>query len=154
MEKTFEELEKEFENIGKNKPRTLIEDLAFGKEKEKIVLPIIKKYFDDDIKFIQYKYSTYDFQGKKYKYELKSRTNKYSDFNETLISEYKIKSRKNNYIKFLFCFTDGLYYIDYDVKKFNSYKLELFCRNERQDYKDKPSLYYFIPISDLTKINF
>jgi len=154
MEKSFEELELEFENISKNKPRTLAEDLAFGKEKEEIIIPIIREYFDDDISFIQYKYSTYDFQGRKYKYELKSRTNKYADFFETLIPESKIKNRTNKYIKFLFCFTDGLYYIRYSEKKFNKYKLDLFCRNKRKDYNDKPAMYYYIPISDLKKIDF
>lgn len=154
MEKSFEQLELEFENIGKNKLRTLAEDLAFGLEKEKIILPIITKYFNDEINFIQYKYSTYDFQGKKYKYELKSRNNKHADFDETLIPESKIKNKSNKYIKFLFCFTDGLYYIKYNEKKFNKYKLALFCRNKRADYNDKPALYYYIPITDLKKIDF
>lgn len=154
MEKKLEQLEPELKNINKNKPRTLVEDLAFGLEKEKTILPIITKYFNDEINFIQYKYSTYDFQGKKYKYELKSRTNKYSDFNETLLPESKIRYKNNNHIKFLFYFTDGLYYIRYSKKKFDKYKLASFCRNKRADYNDKPALYYYIPITDLKKIDF
>ena len=137
-----------------NKIRTLSKDLEFGKLKEKEILPIIKNYFNDDIKFIEYKYSIYDYQGAKYKYELKSRTNKYLDFDTTLIPESKIKYRKNDFIKFLFCFTDGLYYIRFNEKKFKKYKLENFCRNKREDYNDIPKLYYYIPIEDLIKIDF
>lgn len=157
MEKSLEQLELEFENIGKNTPvkqRTLAEDLAFGLGKEKLVLPIITKFFKDDIKFTQYKFSTFDFQGKKYKYELKSRTNNYAEFKETLLPESKIINNKGKPIKYLFCFMDGLYYIKYNEKKFSKYEKNLFCRNKRDDYNDKPALYYYIPITDLKKINF
>ena len=147
-------MENEFENIGKNNIRTLKEDYEFGKFNETKLLPIINKHFNDDFNFIDYKYSYYDYQGSKYKYELKSRTNKYLDYETTLIPESKIKYRKNNYIKFLFYFTDGLYYIRYSEKKFKKYKLENFCRNKREDYNDKPKPYYYIPVKDLKKIDF
>jgi hypothetical protein len=140
-------------NIKFNK-RTLVDDLQFGKSKEIEILPIIINYFNDDIKFVEYKYSIYDYQGVKYKYELKSRTNKYLDFETTLIPESKIKYRKNNFIKFLFYFTDGLYYIKFNETKFKKYKLENFCRNKRDDYNDVPKLYYYIPVKDLIKIDF
>ena len=73
-------MENEFENIVKNNIRTLKEDYEFGKFNETKLLPIINKHFNDDINFIDYKYSYYDYQGSKYKYELKSRTNKYLDY--------------------------------------------------------------------------
>jgi hypothetical protein len=135
-----------------NKPRTYVEDLAFGLQKEKAILPIISKYFNDDIKFVEYRYSSYDFEGKKYRYELKSRTNKHADFSETLIPQSKIINKSK--LKILFLFTDGLYYIRYSPKKFKNYKLDLFCRHKRADRNDKPALYYFIPITDLKKIDF
>lgn len=134
--------------------RTRKEDLAFGLEKEKTVLPIISKYFNDDIKLVINRFSTYDFEGTKYTYELKSRTNKYDAFNETLIPQSKVINNTTKPIKFLFLFTDGLYYIKYSRKKFKNYKLDVFCRFKRSDYNDQPALYYYIPISDLKKIDF
>lgn len=133
--------------------RTLKNDLHFGKKCEQKILPVITKFFNDEIEMSKNQYSTYDFIGKKYIYELKSRTNKYLDFDTTLIPEKKILNRKNDNIIFLFYFTDGLYYIKFDKKKFNIYKKDLFCRNARIDYNDMPSLYYYIPVTDLKKID-
>lgn len=133
--------------------RTRKEDLAFGLQKEKTVLPIISSFFNDDIKLVKNRYSSYDFEGEKYTYELKSRTNKYDAFNETLIPQSKILNKSEKPIRFLFLFTDGLYYIRYSPKKFKKYKLDVFCRNKRADYNDKPALYYYIPIIDLKKID-
>lgn len=134
-----------------NKNRSIKEDYEFGKEKEIEIFETIKKYFNDDITFIQYKYSTYDYKGTKSKYELKSRTNKYKAFPTTLIPEYKIKYNTN--IHFLFYFTDGLYFIKYDKQLFDTFELKEFVRNKRIDYDDKPQLYFFIPIKYLVKIN-
>ena len=132
-------------------PRTLKADLEFGKGKEIEILPIIRDYFKDDINFVKYEYSTYDFRGKQYKYELKSRTTKYEDYDTTLLPESKIKY--NKYIYFLFNFTDGLYYIKYEPNIFSTFKVEKFCRNKRSDYNDTPKNYIYIPITSLIKIN-
>lgn len=134
--------------------RTRKDDLTFGLEKEKIVLPIISKYFNDNIKMVVDRFSTYDFEGDKYIYELKSRTNRFNAFNETLIPYNKIINNTTKPIKFLFLFTDGLYYIKYNQKKFKNYKIDVFCRFKRSDYNDQPALYFYIPISDLRKIDF
>ena len=42
------------------------QDLKFGLEQEKIVLPILEKYFNDKIQHTKDKYSKYDFQGEKF----------------------------------------------------------------------------------------
>jgi hypothetical protein len=133
--------------------RTRKEDLAFGLQKEKTVLPIISAFFNDNIKLVNNRYSSYDFEGDRCIYELKSRTNVFKSFNETLIPYNKIFNKSEKPIKFLFLFIDGLYYIKYSPKKFKDYKLDVFCRNKRADYHDRPALYYYIPIIDLKKID-
>ena len=135
----------------KNLMRTFEEDLKLGKESENEILPIMKEYFKDDMKFVKYAFSTYDFKGKINKYELKTRTNMYNTFPTTLIPESKIFYNKN--IVFLFKFIDGLYYIKYDKKLFDTFDLQPFKRNERADIVDIEKPYFFIPISNLTKIN-
>ena len=137
----------------KNLKRTFEEDLKFGKEKEKEVLPIIQEYFKDNINFVKYEYSTYDYKGKIFKYELKSRTIYYNTYSTTIISEGKIKYNKNKDIIFLFKYIDGLYYIKYDKDLFNTFEIKPFKRKEREDFDDKIKPYYFIPIEKLTKIN-
>jgi hypothetical protein len=126
-------------------------DYNFGIEQENQLLIKIQKYFiDDNIKKETSKYSKYDFNGIKYHYELKSRTNSYEKFNTTLIPFDKINENLN--ICFLFKFTNGLYYIYYDKEKFNNYDLKKFKRHQRADFDDKEKLYFHIPIIDLTQI--
>ncbi len=128
--------------------KTYEKDYEFGKECEKKIFPIIKDFFDDEIKESTYRYCTYDFKGTKNNYELKSRNNKHNTFNDTMISKYKIDNLKGNTI-FLFNFIDGLFYIKYDKDEFKNFKLENFVRNRRVDYNDIKQLYYFIPIDKL-----
>lgn len=131
--------------------RNFIEDYEFGKKNENDILPIIKEFFDDDIKLIKYAYSTYDYMGKKAKYELKSRTNKLNDYPTTLIPRSKVMFINGKLI-FLFKFTDGLYYIEYDKKEFDKFECKIFVRNKRSDYNDSPQFYYFIPNDKLKLI--
>jgi hypothetical protein len=123
-------------------------DYEFGKEYEIKILPIIKKYFNDEIKESTNKYSVFDFKGEKHNYELKSRNNKSNTFNETIISKYKIDNLKDSTI-FLFNFIDGLFYIEYNEEEFKKFKLKYFVRNKRNDFNDIEQLYYFIPVDKL-----
>lgn len=131
--------------------RNFNQDYEFGKKNEKEILPIIREFFDDDIKLIKYVYSTYDYKGNKAKYELKTRTNAINDYPTTLISYLKTKCIFGKLI-FLFKFTDGLYYIEYNKEEFNKFECKLFVRNKRNDYNDYPQFYYFIPNDKLKLI--
>lgn len=127
-------------------------DLQFGLKNELVVLPIIIKFFDDEIEHtINEKFKSYDFQGLKNNYELKSRTNKHNAFNETLLGYNKKPTTDKSHI-FLFKFTDGLFYIKYDETIFENFEIKPFQRNKRIDYYDKKDLYYYIPYEKLTKI--
>ena len=131
--------------------RSFKQDYKTGKEAEEIILPIIKTYFNKDIKPTLKKNDKYDFYSDDgYFYELKNRNNKYNTFNTTLIGINKIT---NNNIIFLFKFIDGLYFIKYNKKLFDTFEKNLFIRNKRIDFKDQIKEYLFIPISELIKIN-
>jgi len=120
-------------------------------ESEKEVLPIIIDYFKRDIKATIERYSKFDYYDLEYKYELKTRTNKYRQYPTTLITTDKII--ENNKIIFLFRFTDGLYFIEYEKELFNTFKKELFIRNfptcENNQMRKE---HVFIPIDKLTRI--
>jgi hypothetical protein len=128
---------------------SLKNDIIKGKEAEKFVLPHIQKYFKRDIKKTEGRYCKYDFEDSEFKYELKSRNNTKDKFDTTLIGADKIVSNK---IIFLFYFTDGLYYIEYNEELFNTFGKSMFCREQRGGYNDKPKEYIFIPVNLLIKI--
>lgn len=124
-------------------------DFKKGKEAERVVLPIIQKFFNRDIKQSVGKYCKYDFEDNEFKYELKSRNNTKDKFDTTLIGADKIVDSK---IIFLFNFLDGLYYIEYNEEVFNTFGKSMFCREKREGYNDKPKDYIFIPVNLLKKI--
>jgi len=129
---------------------TFKRDYKNGMNGEIEVLPLIREFFKRDIKATTYKFDTYDFYDEEYKYELKTRTNKYSQYSTTLISTNKITD--NTKMIFLFNFTDGLYYIEYEKTLFDTFERKLFVRNPRSDYIDKLREHLFIPITHLIKI--
>jgi len=129
---------------------TFKRDYKNGMEGEREVLPIIKEFFKRDIKATTYKFDTFDFYDEEYKYELKTRTNAYSQYPTTLISTNKITD--NTKMIFLFNFTDGLYYIEYEKTLFDTFERKMFVRNKRSDYVDKLREHLFIPITHLIKI--
>lgn len=116
-----------------------------GIQSEKDILPIIQQYFDDNIIPTTATYDRYDYKGTNYVYELKTRTNEYLKYPTTMIS--LLKTKQVNSI-FLFCFTDGLYYIKYNKEQFDQYEVKKFTKYT------KPVDYIYIPITDLIKINY
>jgi hypothetical protein len=125
-------------------------DYNFGKNQEALKLQEISDYFNDKIIQTQNEYCKWDFEGEEYIYEIKSRNNKSYSYPTTLIAKDKIlKGMKQ---RFIFNFTDGLYYIEYDDEVFKSFECKPFVRNARNDYNDKKKLYYFIETYQLIKI--
>jgi len=121
------------------------EELKNGLEIQEIVLPLIINYFKREIKHTQGRFNRYDYEDTNYNYELKSRTNNYKKYPTTLIGLDKVS---NNTI-FLFYFTDGLYYIEYDKELFDTFEVKDFVRNPRLGKIDKPKKYIYIPIEYL-----
>jgi len=130
--------------------KTYKQEYEAGKKSEDEVLPIIIKYFNRDIKASVGRYTRYDFEDSEYKYELKTRTNRYSQFPTTLLPLGKLTGDKNI---FLFRFTDGLYFVEYSKELFDTFEVNDYVRNSRSDYTDHVAKHIFIPIQHLTKIN-
>jgi hypothetical protein len=128
--------------------RTFFQDYSFGIEQEDHILPLVSKYFNDNIVKSPVKNSIYDYIGTKNYYEVKSRKNKYDAFPTTIIGANKVFS--DNQI-FIFNFLDGIYYIQYDEKLFETFEKKPFVRKARCGMVDKEQLYYFIPCGRLIK---
>ena len=122
-------------------------DYTFGTEQEDLVLPKIKEYFKRDIKKSEDKYAKSDYFDDDYFYEMKSRTNNYSKYPTTMITQDKIREDKP--LILLFNFTDGIYYIKYDKEKFLTYEQKMFSR-ANVSWNEK--IHYYIPITDLKPI--
>jgi hypothetical protein len=119
---------------------------TFGKKNETIVLPIITRHFQKEIKEYKEQYSKFDFFDDEYDYELKSRTNKYKTYPTTMITANKVSGDKKKI--FLFYFTDGLYYIEYNKEIFDNYELKMVSRSGLE----APKPHFLIPIEDLIEI--
>jgi hypothetical protein len=127
-------------------------DYINGIKNEDIVYNfLINKYPDENIKKVESRYEKYDFIGLNYIYELKSRNNNYNTYPTTLIALDKIIKKNKKKQIFIFKFLDGIYYIEYDEKKFNNYDKKYFKRNQRNDFNDIEKIYIYIPIKDLIK---
>ena len=122
-------------------------DYSFGTNQEDLVLPKIKEYFKRDIKKSEDKYAKSDYFDDDYYYEMKSRTNNYSKYPTTMITQDKIREDKP--LILLFNFTDGIYYIQYNKEKFLTYDQQMFSR-ANVSWNEK--IHYYIPITDLIQI--
>ena len=89
----------------------------FGTQQEIKLLPIISKFFDEEIKHHTNKFDKFDYQSLTTNYELKSRTNTYKKYTTTYIPKTKLYLLDNKKTIFIFNFIDGIYYIDYSENK-------------------------------------
>jgi hypothetical protein len=129
---------------------TYQKDVILVLRMESIILPQIRTYFKrKDIKKTEDKYAIFDFYDCEYKYELKSRNNKYQQFPTTLIGCNKLAPKTI----YLFNFTNGLYFLEYNEELFNTFEKKPFKRHPREGKIDYEREYIFIPIEHLTKIN-
>ena len=122
-------------------------DYKFGKENEKIVLPIITEYFNRDIKQCEERYSNFDFYDDIYKYELKSFRCTKNRFKNVFIDDTKLED--NTII--LFKYEDALTYIKYNKEQFKNFKKDYFQR-KRNGINDRNKLVVIIPIECLNII--
>lgn len=84
-------------------------------------------------------------------YEVKTRTNTHDKYPTTMVGYNKLEFI-NTYDKtccFVFNFTDGIYYYEYDKTKLDELEIKTGWRN---DGKSKPKLHAFIPIKYLKKL--
>ncbi len=130
-------------------------DYKFGIDQENKKKSIIETAFDIKVKKTASVYNPYDFycESNNTYYELKSRNNTFDKYPTTMIGINKLNFDLNSDDKkfvFLFNFTDGLYYINYEKELFDTFKIEKGGRFDRGKTEIKDYLY--IPIEHLIKI--
>ena len=137
-------------------PRSLSADLQFGAQKQENIINSLQKYFQSsDIHAMNDKYCIYDAEDTKSKtrYEIKARRNKFATYPTTIIPVHKKNaSKKDTRLLFVFGFTDGLYYIEYDQDLFNTFETKLVSYY-RSGSIANPLLHYCIPNDLLLPIN-
>ena len=125
-------------------------DYNWGEAQQRKIMPILKDKWQGIQE--QDRWSKYDFISDDVNIEVKSRKNAYNQYPTTLLTCNKVDNlvKKNIFIfNFVYDIKNDLseiYYIEYDVNRFNNYERKMFSRaNQSWDEKE----YYFIPIEDL-----
>jgi len=137
--------------------RSLANDLKYGLDNEITIIDLLNTTFGEVFINTKDKYNDqyypYDFEGDKgCCVELKSRRNTYRAYPTTIIPVGKILEFNNKRQMFVFQFTDGFYYTQYEATRFNTYEIKMIT-TQRKGIVDKPKPHYCIPISDLIKMN-
>lgn len=132
--------------------RSFQNDYNFGIQNEKNIMNLLNKVFEEEFEKTTNPYALYDFIGNKGTIiEMKSRRNTYNQYPTTIIPVHKVVSGFKKHI-FLFQFTDGSYYIQYDADRFSKYEKKDIT-TYRKGIVDKPKPHFCIPIQDLTLCN-
>jgi hypothetical protein len=135
-----------------NAVRSLKNDISFGLLNQTIVIDSLREYFNDDIiEIIEDKYSQYDAISSTTLYEIKCRRCSYMQYDTTIVPVHKTKNIQQRLL-FIFRFTDGLYYIEYDHNLFDTFE-QKYITVYRQGCSPRPVKHYLIPIDLLIKIN-
>ena len=126
-------------------------DYLLGKEKELQLLPVIKKYFNDESICQLSTYDIYDYKGSNKFIELKSRNNKMNAYDKTMIGYNKILKAASieEDVYFFFWFTDGIYFYKYN--KDDKLEVKISGRFDRV-CSGELNYYAYIPINLLQRI--
>ena len=125
-----------------------LRDYLFGTAKEDELLPELEAFFGETLTKTP-KTCRWDWESPTTQYELKSRKNPYAQYSTTLLPFDKIQENKRQV--FLFGFTDGLYYIEYDKTLFDTFEKKDF-RRWRVGVADREKPYLYIPIDKLLPV--
>lgn len=130
-------------------------DLAFGTRNEDTIKNQIEAIAGTPlIKQGGYSVMDYTNDAKTVYVELKTRRIKHDDYPTALIGANKIEfcsDPTKNYF-FVFCYSDGIYYIKYDASLFNTFeRSDNYYRGERADCINNAQSVFYIPIGRLTQ---
>ena len=128
-----------------------LQDLKQGETAEQMIFNVIKNKWNINHLKKTENFHTLDFIDENNNfYEIKSRNNNYNKYATTMIGLNKIEYINKNNLNciFIFSFTDGNYYYQYN--KEDNFEISKGGRNDRgrPEYKQ----YIFIPIDKLNKI--
>jgi hypothetical protein len=133
--------------------RTFKEDYAVGTLSEQTIKPTLDKFFGTCHKL--HEKHTMDFEANTFFIEVKTRTCASTTYETSVLPYFKVEfaQKVTKPVYFVFVFTDGIFYTQYNADKFSYYYVEEnYCRKRRADYNDKPKPYIHIPVAELTKI--
>lgn len=121
-------------------------DYRYGEQQQRAIFPLLEKKWNGIVP--QGRWAKYDAVSDTVNIEIKSRKNKYNAYPTTMLTMNKISDLSKTQI-FVFNFTDGVYYIEYD-DRFKTYSKNMFSRaGIEEDEKE----YVYIPIVDLIKLS-
>ncbi len=136
--------------------RSLQNDIDFGLNGEKDVVEILQRYFEKPItqESKSNPYCIYDARCDNTRYEIKCRRCKFETYSSTIVPYSKKKAYiAGNRLLFVFCFVNGLYYIEYSDALFDTFPTKMVTCY-RNGIAPKPVKHYCIPTDLLTKIAF
>jgi hypothetical protein len=134
-----------------NHIQLLNKDIAYGTSLELSIIETLSKYFNEAVEKVKYRYSQFDAFSATAKYEIKSRRNRYDQYPTTIVAVDKTANITDRLV-FVFHFTDGLYFIEYNAEKFSAYDIrDVEAVRTGGIWTSKP--HFFIPIQELTRIN-
>lgn len=132
------------------------EDILFGGHSEVNNLNALETHFNTKLKhngtFHCFDYSN---EGQTIFIELKTRRVKHNQYPTALIGKNKVDFCKDPNIDyyFVFCYSDGLYYLKYDKALFDTFKVEDdYMRTYRLGCVNNPQRVVHIPHQHLTMI--
>lgn len=132
------------------------DDLSFGFNSEEVNLKTLQSFFKTDLKR-QGGYATMDYtnDSKTLYIELKTRRIAHDQYPTSLIGINKVEfcSDPNKQYYFVFCYNDGIYYIQYDKALFDTFERNTnYWRRARTDCYNYQQSVIYIPIDKLSKI--
>ena len=132
-------------------------DLAFGIASEEAHMSLLQDYLDTTLER-KGGYATFDFENPERTIfvELKSRRIPHDRYDTAIIGFNKVAfadHMEGVQFHFVFCYTDGLYTIQYNKEQFDSFEVrDNYVRGARNDTHNKPQKVVLIPTNLLTKI--
>lgn len=132
------------------------DDRALGRQNEVDTKAIIERHFNVEITKTKDPFFVIDFvsANKKFWCELKRRLVNHDAYPTAIISKHKVDFCQDPDATYVFVwrYNDGVYYIKYDKEKFSKYEVKMYRRFDRTDHHQMASPHYFIPVTDLLKI--
>ena len=110
-----------------NRIKSYKNDVAFGKKAQTQIIEKLRTFFGANILENKERFATYDGFCKETKtnFEIKARRCSLSSFSTTIVPYSKIvKKKKDEKLIFVFSFTEGIYYIEFDTKLFGTFATE------------------------------
>mgnify|MGYP003130203402 CR=1 FL=1 len=132
-------------------------EYKFGVESEAIIKPILEEKVGD-LETTE-RYDSFDFVNNNFTIELKTRKNTKTKYLDTIIGKCKFNKAdeilENNpemRILFVFSFTDGIFYWEYNKEQANNFQ-ERWIRRRDLGPQHKGQMYMLIPVNILESIN-